>query len=60
MRLKIRKNLRISLPEHKIYWLLHIGAARIFDWEGGPNHKSHSMALSEIIERDTFCGAKML
>ena len=34
MRLKIRENLRISLPEHKIYWLLHIGAARIFDWEG--------------------------
>ena len=35
-----------------------IGVARIFDW-GGPNHKSHAMASSEIFEKITFCGAKI-
>ena len=36
-----------------------IGVARIFDWGGGPNHKSHAMTSSEIFEKAIFCGAKI-
>ena len=36
-----------------------IGVARIFDWGGGPNHKSHAMTSSEIFKKGTFCGAKI-
>ena len=35
-----------------------IGVAKIFDW-GGANHKSHAMTSSEILERGTFCGARI-
>ena len=28
-----------------------IGVARIFDWGGGPNHKSHAMTSSEIFKK---------
>ena len=31
-----------------------IGVARIFDWGGGPNHKSHAMTSSEIFKKGTF------
>ena len=36
-----------------------IGVSRIFDWGGGPNHKSHAMTSSEIFEKVIFCGAKI-
>ena len=36
-----------------------IGVARIFDWGGGTNHKSHAMASSKISKKRTFCGAKI-
>ena len=36
-----------------------IGVARIFDWGGGPNHKSHAMKSSEIFERGTFSWTKI-
>ena len=35
------------------------GVARIFDWEGGANQKSHAMTSSEIFERGTnFVGQR--
>ena len=36
-----------------------IGVARIFDWGGGANHKSHAMTSSEVFKKGTFCEAKM-
>ena len=30
-----------------------------FDW-GSPNHKSRAMTSSEIFERETLCGKKIL
>ena len=39
--------------------LQFIGVAKIFDWLGGPNHKSHAMASSKIFKRGTFCGTKI-
>ena len=39
--------------------LQFIGVARIFDWQRGPNHKSHAMTSSKIFKRETFCGTKI-
>ena len=38
---------------------VNIDVARIFDWGGGANHKSHAMTSSEIFKRRTFCGTKI-
>ena len=35
-----------------------IGVARIFDWGGGANQKSHAMKSSEIFERGIFVGQR--
>ena len=35
---------------------LAISVARIFDWEGGANHKLYAMTSSKIFERETFLG----
>ena len=40
--------------------LQFVGEARIFDWWGGPNHKSHAMTSSKIFKTGTFCGTKIL
>ena len=40
--------------------VVDIGVARIFDWGRGPNHKSHAMMSSEIIQRGNLYGAKIL
>ena len=37
----------------------HIGVARIFDWGGGPNHKSHAMTSSKALKEEFFVGAKI-
>ena len=39
--------------------LQFIGVARIFDWYGGPNHKSHEMTSSKFFKRGTSCGTKI-
>ena len=36
-----------------------INVARIFDWGGGANHKSHAMTSSEIFERGIFRETKI-
>ena len=36
-----------------------IGVARIFDWGGGPNRKSHAMTSSETSKEEFFVGAKI-
>ena len=38
--------------------LQFIGVARIFDWEGGPNHKSHAMTSSKIFKEELFVGQR--
>ena len=32
----------------------YIGVARIFDWRGGPNRKSHAITLSKFFEKRDF------
>ena len=39
--------------------LPHVGVARIFDWRGEANHKSHAMTSSEIFKKGNFCWAKV-
>ena len=34
----------------------YIGVARIFDWRGGPNRKSHAMTLLKFFEEGLFMG----
>ena len=34
------------------------GVARIFNWEGGPNHKSHAMTPSETSKKEFFVGLR--
>ena len=36
----------------------HIGVARIFDWGGGPNRKSHAMTSSQFFEEELFMGQR--
>ena len=43
----------------KISIASYIGVAKIFDWGGGPNHKSHAMTSSKIFKTGTFGWAKI-
>ena len=51
IQLNYAKNL---LPLQIFYKVQAIGLARIFDWGGGPNHKSHAMTSSETLKEE-FC-----
>ena len=38
--------------------LQFIGMARIFDWKGCPNHKSHAMTSSKFSKEELFVGQR--
>ena len=38
--------------------IIPIGVARIFDWGGGPNHKSHAMTSSETSIEEFLWGQR--
>ena len=38
--------------------LQFIGVARIFDWMGGPNYKSHAMTSLKISKEEVFVGQR--